>query len=174
MAECGGPRSGRQSLHRRYFGRVRKIAPNGVITTFAGNGQPGCSGGLACGAGDGGLATAAPLSPYSVGADGAGNVYIGEPFQVRKVTPSGIISTFANFSPIVAGSMAVDAAGTVYIAYGNAVYQLSPGGVPIPVAAQTQFHNIGGLAVDRAGNLYVADSQNLVVRKVAADGTVTT
>lgn len=153
--------------------RVRKIAPNGVITTFAGNGQYCNSSPPSCG--DGGLATAAPLSPYSVGADGAGNVYIGEPFQVRKVTPSGIISTFASLSPPVsAGSMTVDAAGTVYIAYGNAVYQLSPGGVPIAVAAQTQFHNIGGLALDAAGNLYVADSQNLVVRKVAADGTVTT
>ena len=160
-------------------GRVRKIAPNGVITTFAGNGQPGCSGGPACGpgdggAGDGGLATAAPLSPYSVGADGAGNVYIGEPFQVRKVTPSGIISTFANFYPTVAGIMAVDAAGTVYIALRNAVYQLSPGGVLIPVAPQTKFINVGGLAVDRAGNLYIADFQTYLVQKVAADGTVTT
>ena len=153
--------------------RVRRIAPNGVITTFAGNGQYCNSSPPSCG--DGGPATAAALStPYAVGADGAGNVYILEPFQVRKVTPSGIISTFANFSPIVAGFMAVDAAGTVYIALRNAVYQLSPGGVPIPVAPQTKFINVGGLAVDRAGNLYIADFQTYLVQKVAADGTVTT
>src|ERR1019366_4887533 len=71
--------------------RVRRIAPSGVITTFAGNGQYCNSSPPSCG--DGGPATAAALStPYAVGADAAGNVYIGEPFHVRKVTPSGIIS----------------------------------------------------------------------------------
>jgi uncharacterized protein (TIGR03437 family) len=153
--------------------RVRKIAPNGVITTFAGNGQYCNSSPPSCG--DGGLATAAAVStPYAVGVDAAGNVYILEGFQVRKVNPSGIISTFANFYPILAGFMTVDAAGTVYIALRNAVYQLSPGGVPIPVAPQTKFINVGGLAVDGAGNLYIADFQTYLVQKVAADGTVTT
>src|ERR1019366_2843392 len=109
------------------------------------------------------------------GGAGPGNGTYGEPFQVRKVTPSGIISTFASLSPPASAAiMTVDAAGTVYIALQNAVYQLSPGGVPIPVAPQTKFINVGGLAVDRAGNLYIADFQNHLVQKVAADGTVTT
>src|SRR6185369_12396102 len=69
--------------------RVRKITPDGRITTVAGNGSAGTPI-------DGGVATASSLgSPSSVAVDSAGNLYIASGARVYKVDPSGIISAFA-------------------------------------------------------------------------------
>src|SRR5581483_9260132 len=71
--------------------RVRKVDSNGVMTTFAGNGTPGFGG-------DGGPAAQAQLNaPTGVCTDTAGNVYINDisNFRVRKVSPSGVITTVA-------------------------------------------------------------------------------
>ncbi|HEY7392663.1 MAG TPA: hypothetical protein VH640_29345 [Bryobacteraceae bacterium] len=124
--------------------RVRRIATDGTITTVAGNGQ-------ALLGGDGVPAANAPLlAPRNVAADTAGNLYISE-FQghrVRKVVPSGTITTVAGIG--IAG-------------YG--------GDNGPPSAAQLNYP--AGLAVDRAGALYIADSSNHRVRKVSG-GTITT
>jgi hypothetical protein len=72
--------------------RVRKVAPNGVISTVAGKGRPGGF------SGDGGLATAASFDSIDgVAIDQAGNLYIGEwdGQHIRKVAPNGIITTYA-------------------------------------------------------------------------------
>jgi sugar lactone lactonase YvrE len=71
--------------------RIRKVTPSGTISTVAGNGIQGYSG-------DGGLATSAELSnPFGVAVDSGGNLYISETVKnrIRKVTPSGTISTVA-------------------------------------------------------------------------------
>jgi hypothetical protein len=71
--------------------RIRKITPDGIIATIAGNDVRGFSG-------DGGPATNTKLGiPYGVAADGAGNVYIADfsNFRIRKVSPDGIITTVA-------------------------------------------------------------------------------
>jgi sugar lactone lactonase YvrE len=70
--------------------RVRKVNPAGTISTFAGNGLSGFGG-------DGGPATAASMSATGVAVDTAGNVYIADQSnnRIRKVNPSGIITTFA-------------------------------------------------------------------------------
>ena len=71
--------------------RVRKIDPNGIITTIAGNGYSGFSG-------DNGLAINAKISPYGIALDGQGNIYIADSFfnnRIRKITTSGIITTVA-------------------------------------------------------------------------------
>ena len=125
--------------------RVRRIGSDGVITTVAGNGNQGAFG-------DGGPATAAQLlTPRNVAVDAAGNLYFSEfeRHRVRKVTPDGKISTVA----------------------GTGVAGFSGDGGPA-VHAQLDFP--AGLAVDRLGALYIADSQNERVRKILAGGIIST
>ncbi len=126
--------------------RVRKVSPGGIITTVAGNGQEGHSG-------DGGPATAAILGePLAVALDGAGNLYIAQQAFIRKVSPSGIITTVAGGAPNSPG--------------------FSGDGGPATSAALGD--EIGGVAVDAAGNLYIADTRNNRIRKVSPSGIITT
>jgi len=122
------------------FARIRKVTVStGIISTVAGNGTQGYSG-------DGGPATSAELSsPDGVTVDGAGNIYIADLYneRVRKVTVStGIIST-------VAGD-------------GTAGY--SGDGGP---ATGAEIYYPDGLAVDTAGNIYIADTENFRIRGVS-------
>ena len=124
---------------------VRRVAVDGTITTVAGNGTSGYSG-------DGGPATSAQLRwPWSVALDATGNLYIADYYdhRVRKVGVGGIITT-------VAGTGTQGSAGD---------------GGP---AAAAQLYDPHGVAVDAVGNLYIADTGNNVIRKVAGDGTITT
>ncbi|KOT87622.1 leucine-rich repeat-containing protein [Streptomyces sp. NRRL F-5755] len=119
--------------------RVRKVTPNGLITTVAGNGTPGY-------VSDGGPAISTPLYyPWDVAIDEGGNLYIADHsnHRVRKVTSDGIITT-------VAGT---GAAGYV-----------DDGGP----AMTTRLYHPTGVALDRAGNLYIADLSNHRVRGVTA------
>ncbi len=118
--------------------RIRKISVSGVITTVAGNGN-------CCYSGDGGAATSAYLNnPYGVAVDSAGNVYIADTNnnRIRKVNTSGIISTVA----------------------GTGAYGYSGDG---GAATSAQLSNPQGVAVDSAGNIYIADFGNQRVRMVA-------
>jgi uncharacterized protein (TIGR03437 family) len=115
---------------------VRRVTPGGTITTFAGNGITGDSG-------DGGFATSAQLAaPTGVAVDAAGNVYITDAGagHVRMVSTTGIIVTIAG-------------------ANGPAGY--SGDGGP---ASAAQFNGLSGIALDSAGNIYLADSGNNAVR----------
>jgi sugar lactone lactonase YvrE len=175
----------------------------GIISTTAGTGVAGFSG-------DGGDATSAQLNfPYGIAVDGAGNQYVAEVgnHRVRKIDTSGVITTIAGTG--VAGfsgdggaataaqlntptGVAVDAAGNIYIAdMGNhRIRIIRTGGNVITTAAGTgtagfsgdggaataaQLQFPFGVAVDGAGNLYIADTFNGRLRKVAAgSGTITT
>ena len=134
--------------------KVSKVNFTKVITTFAGGGEKGFSGF----SGDGGPAVQAQLDgPYSVAADGAGNVYIADTGndRIRKVDATGTITTFA-------GSGAT----------GFVVGRFSGDGGP---AVQAQLgYAARGVATDGAGNVYIADSGNHRIRKVDATGTITT
>lgn len=124
--------------------RVRKVSLAGVITTIAGNGQYGYSG-------NGGLATSAALSyPQSIALDGAGNMYIADSDNqvIRKVSTAGIISTIG----------------------GNGLGYSGDGGA----ATNAEMEYPEGIALDPAGNLYIADSSNNRIRKVSAPGIITT
>ncbi len=117
--------------------RIRKVSPAGTITTVAGNGVGGFSG-------DGGLATAAQFAyPGDVAVDGAGNLFILDPYtqRVRRVSTSGIVASLAG--------------------NGNPGY-IGDGGP----STGSELDDPGGIAVDAAGNLYVADSGNDAIRKL--------
>jgi uncharacterized protein (TIGR03437 family) len=125
--------------------RVRRISPEGVIVTIAGSGAR-------AGSGDGVPAVRAPLlTPRNVAVDAAGNLYISEfeGHRVRRVTPDGRIATVAGTG--IAGMRGDGAAAN---------------------AAQIGFP--AGLAVDRLGFVYVADTQNNRVRKFYPGGNIVT
>ena len=118
--------------------RIRKVSvTTGLVTTVAGNGSAGYSG-------DGGSATAAELdAPGGLAVDSAGNTYISdtENNRIRKVDANGIITTIA----------------------GNGTAGYSGDGGPATSAEISSFSNV---AVDGAGNLYIADEMNNRIRKV--------
>jgi sugar lactone lactonase YvrE len=125
--------------------RVRKVNPNGIITTVAGNGTSGYSG-------DGGAATSASFNTLrGVAVDAAGSLYIADPGnnRVRKVARNGIITT-------VAGN-------------GSRGYSGDGG-----AATKAALNRPEGLGLDAAGNLYIADTQNNRIRKVDTTGIIAT
>ncbi len=126
--------------------RVRKVNPSGTLSTFAGTSLPGF-------AGDGGPANQARLStPTDVATDGAGNVYIADSVnsRVRKVSPTGVISTVAG--------------GALLPTFSGDGGAATAAGLFLP----------GGLAVDNTGNLYIADIGNNRIRKVSPAGIIST
>ena len=120
--------------------RIRKIAPDGTVTTFAGGAE-----GFADGAGSG----ASFNTPSALAIDSSGNIYVADTGnnRIRKVTAQGEVSTFAGD--------------------GTAGYLDGP-------AAQARFNGPIGVAVDANGILYVADTYNDRIRKISPDGQVTT
>ena len=125
--------------------RVRKITPAGLITTIAGDGTYGYGG-------DGGPATSAQLStPSGLAVDTVGNLYIADTYnsRIRKVTPDGIITTVA----------------------GDGTYGSGGDGGP-PTSANLGYPR--AVALDTAGNLYIADTGNHRIRKVQFAPTVPT
>ncbi len=136
---------------------VQRISPGGAVTTVAGNGMPGYSG-------DGGPATSAQLSnPPGVVVDSNGNLLIADRFnyRIRKVSTSGVVTTVAGNGT---GSFFSDCT--------------SPRFAPPPAddgpATSAQLQYPLGVAVDREGNLFIADTVGNRVRKVAPNGIMTT
>jgi sugar lactone lactonase YvrE len=176
---------------------IRKITSAGVVTTLAGTAHE-------AGSADGTGAGARFSGPTGVALDGAGNVYVADQNNqsIRKVTPAGVVTTLAGTAPKEGSAdgtgraarffrptgVAADAAGNVFVAdqYNNVIRKVSGAGVVTTLAglaANGSADGIGraarlffptGVAVDGAGNVFVADTENLTVRKVAAGGAVTT
>ncbi len=139
----------------RAYPRVRKVNTAGIITTVAGNGTPGKSG-------DGGLAILAQFTiPMGIALDAAGNIYVNDAgaFNIRKITPTGIISTIAG------RSTGIDTAG------------YSGDGGP---ATNAKLSYLFGITVDNAGNIYTCDggdhvgNGNNCIRKIDPAGIITT
>lgn len=123
---------------------IRKIDSTGIATIVAGSGNQGFSG-------DGGAATSAALNnPLGIAVDAGGNLYIADTQnqRVRKVS-NGVITTIA----------------------GTGTFGYSGDGGP---ATQATLASPSGVAVDSSGNVYIADTNNHLIRKVASNGTITT
>ena len=176
--------------------RVRKVNPSGIITTIAGTGERGFDG-------DGGPATQAKLAnPSGIHLDSAGNLYIADEQnrRVRKVDPSGIITTVAgngSFSSFNEGTPAtetgisvksvyVDNAGNLYISDGFSrikkvgadgnIATFAGGGSKSPnengLATEAELKSPIGLWGDTTGNLYIAEQGANLIRKVDANGNI--
>lgn len=118
---------------------IRKITPAGVVTTLAGD--PGISGSA-----DGVGAAARFLGPTGIATDNAGNLYVCDG-SIRKITPAGVVTTFAG----AGGIGSADGAGNA-----------------------ARFNGPQAVSTDSAGNVYVADTFNATIRKITPDGMVST
>jgi sugar lactone lactonase YvrE len=178
--------------------RIRKVDEEGIITTFAGTGEDRHSG-------DGGPATSAQLrDPGGIAFDARGNLYVADYTSVRKIDPSGTITTVAGtgqlgFSgdggpateaKLTAYDLALDHKGNIYICdlENQRIRKVDRDGIIHTVAGSGKKGYSGdggpatkaalkdpwGVAVDREDNVYIADHHNRVVRKVDPKGTITT
>jgi streptogramin lyase len=161
---------------------IRKVTPvgtNWVVTTLAGKaGHPGLLNGTG---------TNAEFDyPNGVAVDTNGNVYVADTANaaIRKVTPAGVVTTLSTDFSGPAG-VAVDTNGNVYVAdyYSYTIRKVTSAGVVtilaglsgVPGSADgtnsaARFNYLRGVAVDSAGNLYVADTYNFTIRKVTPVG----
>jgi len=176
---------------------IFKLDRNGIVTRVAGTSNAGFSG-------DGGPATNAQLSaPFGLTVDSAGDLFFVDGARIRRIAPSGTIVTVAgNGTQANSGdggpafnaqlrfpyAIAVDRAGNLFITGDNSVRKVSAGGVITTIAGNgtagfsgdggpavsAQLSEPAGLAVDSAGNLYIADADNIRIRKVSADGIIST
>jgi sugar lactone lactonase YvrE len=172
--------------------RVRKIASDGTITTVAGGGTLPYPD-----EGDGGQATNALVGPLGLAPDSQGNLYIGEFADIRRVGLDGVITTFVQ--GIAARDLAFGPDGSLY-ASGATVNRILPSGAVVPVAGNNWPASCadtpclgtpppplgdggpatlatifpGGVAVDSASNLYIADGQNRIREVTSSTGIITT
>jgi streptogramin lyase len=128
---------------------IRKVTPAGVVTTLAGLASIGNA--------DGTGSAARFYYPGGVAVDSVGNVYVADTYNdtIRKVTPTGVVTTLAGNASIT------NQFGVV-------------GGSADGTGSNARFNYPQGVAVDSAGNVYVADSYNSTIRKVTPVGVVTT
>ncbi|WP_407426204.1 DUF6443 domain-containing protein, partial [Arcticibacter sp.] len=175
--------------------RIRKITPGGVVSTFAGSGSIGSANGTG---------TAASFQyPMGLAFDASGNLYVADAFnhRIRKITPAGVVSTFAGTGVIGSANgaalsstfnypmgLAFDAGGNLNIADRSnfLIRKISPAGIVSTLAgngtrgfadgagAQAMFDPPNNLVVDGSGNVYVADQNNNRIRKITPDGIVST
>ena len=173
--------------------RIRKITPEGLVTTFAGGSSWGYVDGLG--------SEARFSLPEGIAVDADDNVYVAElsNHRIRKITPEGLVSTLAGSTMGFADGqgtaarfsqpigVAVDAAGNVYVADRNnyRIRKITPDGLVTTLAgsrsgfadgqiSEAQFANVTDVAVDASGNIYVADPYNNRIRKITPAGLVST
>jgi trimeric autotransporter adhesin len=149
-------------------GDVRKVSPNGTITTVAGGDAPG----------------ARLFGLRAVAADFAGNLYIASDEGIRKLTPAGESVVISNAKAV---GLAADDSGNLFFSVYGRVERRAPDGSTVTVAGNGVggFSGDGGpatdaqidteaLAVDRSGNLFLAEAFNNRIRKVSSDGVINT
>lgn len=169
--------------------RIRKIDTNGQVTIFAGSGVQGYA--------DGTGTSAQFRMPTSIAMDKSGNFYIADrhDFRIRKMTPTGVVTTFAGsgFKGSMDGQginaqldypefLAFDGAGNLYVTEGwessnCRIRKISPSGLVTTVAGYTSGYQDGtgyyarfamprGITVDASGSLYISDTNNFRIRKI--------
>ena len=133
---------------------IRKITPAGLVTTLAGTSK-------VSGYADGAGAAASFFGPTSLAVDNTGSIYVADVNNnnIRKITPTGIVTTVAGTSDIRGSADGTGTSASFYFAASN-------GGMPIPFG--------GGITVDAVGNVYVADTWNNSIRKITPAAVVST
>lgn len=163
--------------------RIRKIAATGVVSTIAGNGNQGFV--------DGSGTAAEFFSPTGIVVDNQGNLFVADLRQIRKITPTGIVSTFvgsqqsgyedggpgiATFSLIA--DMVMDDQSNMYVTDGYRIRKITPQGQVSTVAGTkkgyqdgdgtlAKFDGLNGICIDHQGNLYVTEAYNNRVREIS-------
>jgi mucin-19 len=178
-----------------YNVRIRMISPTGSVTTLAGDGNNGFVDGIGT--------NARFFYPYGLAVDISGNVYVADTHNnlIRKITPSGVVSTLAGSgsSGLTDGigtnakfynpkGLAVNTEGDMFVAdyTNNCVRKVTPSGVVTTLAGSgtegytdgigtnAKFYRPSGVTVDLSGDIIVADPHNNRIRKIAPSGVVTT
>ncbi|MBB30515.1 MAG: hypothetical protein CME25_16610 [Gemmatimonadetes bacterium] len=164
--------------------KIRKISPDGVVTTLAGSGQQASTDGTGTGA--------SFAFPRGLAVDASGNVYVADgqyvfnQFKIRKISPDGVVITLAGSgakasvdgtggaaSFDVPDKVAVDLSGNVYVfdVGSKKIRKVSPDGVVTTLASNLQ--SSSGMAVDAAGYLYLTEYGNHHIRRINPDGSGT-
>ena len=167
---------------------IRKISPQGKIITLAGSRKPGAEDGVG--------ANASFYLPAGIALDSTGNLYISDSYnnRIRKITPEGKVTTLAGqkkkgdldgigatASFLHPEGIALDNHGDIVVADmgNNKIRKITPGGLVSTIAGSglrgatdgpdttASFNRPYGIAVDRKGNIYVADFQNNKIRKIS-------
>ncbi|HTR50248.1 MAG TPA: hypothetical protein VMJ10_06030 [Kofleriaceae bacterium] len=183
------------SLYVTDVDRIRQVTSESVVTTLAG-GEFGWN--------DGTGPSAQFDEPYGIATDAAGTGYVTDQGvdMIRMMTSSGVVTTLAGMAAMsgfldgsgaaaqfaIPRGIAVDGTGTVYVADtgNNAIRKITPDGTVSTLAGSLEqgyaegtgsaarFDQPAGVAVDGTGNVYVADTYNLRIRKITPDGVVST
>ena len=161
--------------------KILKITPAGSVTVFAGSGSQGSK--------DSTGIYASFTNPITLDIDASGNLYVGDRFVVRMISPAGVVTTPSNLNgnlphlPNVI-AVAVDKMGNVYSTDGFIIRKTDPSGVGSFIAGGqgsadgigilAGFNSITELKTDEAGNIYAADLLNNRIRLITPAGLVTT
>ena len=172
---------------------IRKISPDGAVSTFAGNGQLSSA--------DGAGANAGFYNPHGITIDRAGIIYIADGNnRIRRISPGAVVTTYAgsgsdnkdgtglNASFYFPLGIAVDALGNLYIADtgNNEIRKITAGAIVTTFAGSGLIGSADGkgknaafnaptrIATDQAGNLYVTEAPGNKIRKITPNGVVTT
>ena len=199
LGGIGVDKSGNVFVTDGFNNNIRKITPDGVVTTLAGTGIPGAK--------DGPGASATFNFPQGLAVDNSGNVYVAEGNstqnfnnvnypgnnKIRKITPDGTVSTFAGSG--TAGTddgtgtaasfyhpqgLRFDNNGNLFVVdwQSSHIRKITPGGVVSTFAGtygsgatngpanQARFKGPTGIAIDNKGNYYIADKGNITIRKI--------
>ncbi len=176
--------------------KIRKISPAGNVTTFAGSGNFGSSDGVGVASSFG--------NPTGIDVDEEGNLYVADHLThiIRKITPQGAVTTIAGFPYIPGDSdgqgtaaqfwrpygLALDNDGNIIVAdeWNHKIRKVTPDGLVTTLAgtgnvglvngpaAAAEFNYPWDVTVDTAGNIYVGDGYNYVVRQITPQGVVST
>lgn len=185
--------AGNMYVADRFNHKIRKISTTGIVTTIAGSTEGFANG----------LGTAAQFNqPAGICIDALGNLYVADSNNncIRKITPAGLVTTFAGstagfvdgfvtaakfYSP---EDICIDTLSNLYIAdtFNNKIRKIATGSLTVTTlagstegyldgpSATAQFYWPRGVCVDNNFNVYVADKANYKIRKITPAGTVTT